>query len=164
MSEKLYRVEQILSYLEEGPQRIQKATAGLAPELLLRPPSVEEWPVRDIVAHLHACGDVWGGHILAILAEDHPERRGINPRTWIEQTGYLEQDFDSLFRSYASQRAKLLAVLRTLPPEGWLRSARIVAYGQGFDHSVQFFGEKMARHERTHVRQIEGTADIVRGQ
>src|SRR5579862_3167603 len=81
----------ILERLSETPRRIAALTAGMSAAQAQRSPSPDEWCVNDVLAHLRACADVWGGHIEAILAEDEPARQGVNPRTWIKRTNYPDQ-------------------------------------------------------------------------
>ena len=118
--------------------------------------------MNDVLAHLRACGDVWGGHIAAILAEDRPRRSGVNPRTYLKTTDYPEQPFDTSFRAYREQREALLEVLRGLSAEQWARTATVKAWGGLLEHSVLFYADALARHESSHVRQIERTAEAVR--
>ena len=105
-------MQQVLIRLAETPTRTAALTTGLLPAELLATPGPDEWSANDVLAHLRACSDVWGGHIAAILSEDMPTRRGVNPRTWIEKTDYLELEFQP---SNASSR-------RFTPnkPKGWV--------------------------------------------
>jgi hypothetical protein len=68
-----------------------------------------------VLAHLRSCADARGDFIWAILAEDRPTLRAINPTTWIKQTDYRELEFAPSFRSFSRQRARLLRLLRSLP-------------------------------------------------
>ena len=154
--------DQVLSILAENPLRIAALTAGLAPAQLRAVPVLGEWSANDVLAHLRSCSDVWGGNIIGILAEEVPTLRGVNPRTWIKKTDYPELEFRPSFSSYAAQRAGLLAALRPLTPEGWSRTAMVTAYGQAFPHTALFYADKMARHEMTHVRQIETIVKAIR--
>jgi hypothetical protein len=97
--------------LAETPTRIAALTAGLAPARLHTTPNHEGWSANDVLAHLRACADVWGNCIVAIIAKDTPTLRAVNPRTWIKKTDYLELEFRPSLRSFATQRADLLAVL-----------------------------------------------------
>jgi len=92
---------------------------------------------------------------MMIIAEDAPTIRAVNPTTWIKQTNYSELEFQSSLRSFAAQRAELLAVLSPLPGEGWLRKATVTGAGKVLERTVLFYAEWLARHERTHVKQIE---------
>jgi hypothetical protein len=108
-----------------------------------------------VLAHLRACADVWGNCIVAMIAEDTPTLRAVNPRTWIKKTDYLELEFRPSLRSFATQRADLLAVLEPLPPEGWSRAARVSGAGKVLERTVLFYAQWLARHERQHVKQVE---------
>jgi hypothetical protein len=97
----------------------------VAPTDLRTAPADGEWSVNDVLAHLRACADVWGGCIATILAEDDPTIRAINPRTWIDRMDYRELEFAPSLRAFTEQRAALLRVLAPLPPEGWSRAATV---------------------------------------
>jgi|tagenome__1003787_1003787.scaffolds.fasta_scaffold19286139_1 hypothetical protein len=147
--------DQVLTLLAETPQRIAVLTAGLAPDQLRSKTNNDEWSANDVLAHLRACADVWGGCIVAIAAEERPVLRAINPRTWIKQTNYLEQEFQPSLRAFATQRAELLSVLEPLPPEGWARAATVTGAGKVLERTVLFYARWLAGHERPHVKQIE---------
>ena len=98
---------------------------------------------------------MWGKYITAMLAEDTPTLRAVNPRTWIEQTNYRELDFRPSLRAFSTQRADLLAMLKPLPAEGWSRSAIVTGAGKPLTLTVLSYTQRLARHERPHVKQIE---------
>jgi uncharacterized damage-inducible protein DinB len=54
-------IEQILTMLAATPLRIVALTAGLAPAQLHTPPAHGQWSANDVLAHLRACADMWGG-------------------------------------------------------------------------------------------------------
>jgi hypothetical protein len=146
--------EQVLSLLAATPQRIAALTAGLPPAQLRTTPNHDEWSANEVLAHLRACADVWGNCIAAMLAEDTPTLRAVNPRTWIKQTDYREMEFRPSLRAFATQRAELLAVLEPLPREGWSRAATVTGAGRVLERTVLFYAQWLARHERPHVKQI----------
>jgi DinB family protein len=146
--------EQVLALLTETPLRIGALTAGLEREQLRTAPGPDEWSINDVVAHLRACSDVWGNHIRAIVAQDKPTLRAVNPRTWIKSTDYPELEFRPSFRSFVKQRADLVALLEPLPPRDWARLATVEGWGQAYEHTVLFYGQKLAGHERTHIKQV----------
>src|SRR5215216_4773222 len=104
----------MLSLLAETPPRLEALTAEVAPAQLQTAPNDNEWSAKDVLAHLRACADVWGGCIAAIIAEERPTLRAVNPRTWIRQTDYRELEFRPSLHAFAAQRAELLAVLAPL--------------------------------------------------
>ncbi len=91
-----------------------------------------------------------------MIAEDTPTLRAVNPTTWIKTTDYLELEFQPSLGSFATQRADLLAVLDPLPHEGWSRAATVTGAGKVIERTVLFYAQWLARHERQHVKQVEG--------
>lgn len=147
--------DEVLALLAETPRRIDAITAGLTPAQLRAVPEAGEWSANDVLAHLRSCADVWGGCIAAMLAEDRPTLRAVDPRTWTRQTDYPDLEFRPSFAAFAAQRAGLLAVLEPLPEEGWSRSATVTGAGRVLERTVKSYAQWLARHERPHVRQIE---------
>lgn len=155
MTKKYLSSEKILLILKETPLRLAELTAGLAAAQLHTAPSDDEWSVNEVLAHLRACSDAWGDrYIGAILTEDQPTIRAINPRTWIKQTNYLAQEFQPALRAFTEQRRKLLAKLEPLPPAEWLRTNTLVGAGRPLQQTLLSHADGLARHERTHLKQI----------
>jgi hypothetical protein len=90
-----------------------------------------------------------------MIAEDTPTLRAVNPLTWIKKTDYPELEFRPSLRSFASQRADLLAVLEPLRHEAWSRAATVTGAGKVLERTVLFYAQWLARHERQHVKQVE---------
>jgi len=155
-------IEQTLILLTEAPPRIAALTAGLTRDRLRADPNNGGWSANDVLAHLRSCADVWGGWITALLAQDHPTLRAVNPRTWIEKTDYLDQDFQPSLQAFAAQRAELLAVLEPLPPESWACSATVTGAGKALERTVHFYAGWLAAHERAHIKQIQTIANAMR--
>lgn len=156
-------VEQVLTLLATTPSRIAALAEGLTPAHLRTTPGDGEWSANEVLAHLRSCADVWGDCIATILAEDRPTIRAVNPTAWIQRTDYPDLEFVTSLHAFATQRAGLLAVLRALPPEDWARSATVTGAGKPLERTVQSYAQRLARHERPHIRQIERTLDVVNG-
>ncbi len=155
-------IEQVLTLLAATPQRIAALTADLEPVQLHTRPGHDEWSANEVLAHLRACADVWGNCIMAMIAEDMPALRAVNPLTWIRRTDYLEMEFRTSLCSFATQRADLLAILEPLSREGWSRTATVTGAGRPLQRTVLFYGQWLAGHERQHVKQIEHIISVVR--
>jgi len=156
-------IEQFLTMLAEAPPRIAASIAGLTPAQLRAAPGPGEWSANDVLAHLRACADVWGDSTRRILAEELPTIRGISPRTWINSMDYLDLEFQPSFAAYTAQRADLLALLRTVSPEGWSRQATVTGAGKPFLKTALAYAEGIALHERPHLKQIDRIAAALRG-
>jgi hypothetical protein len=144
----------VLARLAETPPGLAALTAGLNPALLQASPAPDEWSANDVLAHLRACADVWGGYIMRILAEDRPAFRAVSPRTWIEQTNYPDLDFGPSLRAFATQRAELLTVLEPLPTDAWIKTALVTGAGKPLERTVLSYAERLTIHERPHVKQV----------
>ncbi len=150
--------------LAAGPGRIAAACSGLPAAQLQAAPEAGEWSANEVLAHMRACADMWGRAIAAILASDHPTLRAINPRTWIKRTDYLSQEFFRSLGAFTTQRAELLAVLEPLPAADWQRGAKVTGAGKPLELTVHSYVNRLALHERPHLKQIERIAQGLRGQ
>ena len=162
MTDKPLPTEKILSFLAETPIRITEMTAELGPKQLRAAPEPDGWSLNDVLAHLRCCADLWGDYIARILAEERPAIRAISPRRWIEQTDYPELEFQLSFDAFVAQREDLMATLNALTADEWSRAAVVTSVGRTIDRTVLNFAERLARHERSHYRQIANTAAAVR--
>jgi DinB superfamily len=157
MARQLMTIEQILSILRDTPDRLSGLTGDLTEAKLHAVPEPGEWSVNEIAAHLRSCADVWGEAIETIAATDHPTIRAVSPATWIESTDYRELAFASSWQAFRKQRDRLLALLGQLPDQGWSRSATVLGGGRPLELTVHRYADRLARHERTHWRQVART-------
>lgn len=155
MAKPLLDQAEILERLAAGPERLQAIVTAADPARLTTTPGLGAWSAVEILAHLRSCGDMWGAVIERMLTEDRPTIRAINPRRWIEQTDYRELEFAINVAAFTVQRATLLASLRPLAPADWERAATITGAGPQLALDVWRYADRMARHERPHLRQIE---------
>ena len=146
--------DQALMILRATPGRLAEVTSGAAAADLRAAPAPGEWSAVEVLAHLRACADVWGGYVDLMTTTDVPTFKAVNPTTWIQRTDYRDQDFLSSLQAFAEQRLRLLAVLDPLPAEGWSRTALVTGAGPATERTLLSYLDRMARHERTHVRQV----------
>ena len=157
-------VDTILAILKETPPRLANLTSGAAPAQLHAAPGIGEWSVHEVLAHLRACDDVWGNYyIMAILSQDRPTIQARNPRTWIKDTDYLEQEFKFLLRAFTKQRRKLLAALAPLSPRDWARTNTLIGAGKPLQQTLLSHADRLARHERAHLKQMERSIHALQG-
>ena len=163
MATKRLTNEQVVALLGEGPSNIADAARHASAEQLVTAPAKDEWSANEILAHMRACADVWGGAIETILAQDRPTIRAMNPRRWIESTEYLDRPFRSSLRAFAAQRRDLLTLLTSLSSGQWARRATVTGAGKPLVRSVYDYAEWLATHERPHVKQIRRAVEAVSG-
>jgi hypothetical protein len=157
-------IEQILSMLAAAPAHIAGLVKDAPPALLLVPPEPAAWSARDVLAHMRACSDMWGKCITLILSEDRPTFKAVNPRTWIKQMDYREQEFQPSLRAFTLQRAELLEMLKPLAYEAWSRAATVTGAGKPRERTVTTYVERLANHEKPHLRQIERIVNAIHNE
>ena len=145
-----------LALLRENASRLAALTDGLPAERLHRAPGPDEWSPNDVLAHIRACCDVWGGNIERILAEEHPTFAGTNPRTWMKRTDYPTWQFEAAARAFAAQREGLLETLHRVDPcrLATHRDGHVLRPGQRADASVLRLA---ARQARAHARAADSS-------
>ena len=154
MAEPKWTVEQVLDQLQATPLRLRELTKGVAPEVLRTQPGQDDWSANDVLAHLRACADRWGDCATRIVEEDQPQLRGTEPRVWLTKTDYPDLEFAPSLRAFVRQRKALLAVLDPLNPDDWRRTGTLVGAGRPVDLTAHSYAERLARHERPHIKQI----------
>ncbi len=157
MKEEPLSAEESLALLRENASRLAALTDGLPSERLHTAPQPDEWSPNDVLAHIRACCDVWGGNIARILADEHPTFAGMNPRTWMKKTDYPEWPFEAAFSGFSAQREELLSTLNALTPGDWERTATVTSYGQANERTVRSYTRRSWRStsERTCDRSSE---------
>ncbi len=151
-------IQTYLQLLTEMPQRIAAASDGLEVAQLHKRQDKKSWSVNDILAHLRACADVWGGSIEAMLAEDSPTLPSVHPRDWAKKMDYNKVAFPDSFSAFKKQREQLLERLQGLALEDWSRAAVI----NGRQHTIFSQTRRMALHEAQHWGQIESLLEETR--
>lgn len=155
---------EVLTILGASCERIAASTRGLNSAQLRAAPTSGEWSPVEILAHLRACDDVWGSCITRIVTERHPEITALSPRTAILSTDYPRLAFRTSFAAFCDHRDRLLGVLRRLRPADWSRSATVFGGGPPRQCTALSYAQRLARHERSHLRQIERTAAEIRAR
>ena len=82
----------------------------------------------------------------------------------MKQTDYRQWPFEEALRAFSAQREELLSTLDALTPDGWERTATVTSYGQANERTLRSYASQLAKHERTHVRQIERASTPNRGR
>ena len=72
------------------------------------PYDVGEWTIAQNVHHLADTHLNAYLRFKAILSEDNPTFKAVNPTTWIKQTDYRQQEFQPSLQAFTAQRAELL--------------------------------------------------------
>ena len=150
-------VAELLGALAETPRHLAALTAGLDDDRLQRRPGADDWSANEILAHLRACSDVWGGSITTMIERDQPTLRYVSPRTYIRKTSYTTQPFQASLQAYTAQRAELVRTLTALAPADWSRGATFTGTTRGREQTILSYARRIVDHEQAHREQIEAT-------
>lgn len=161
MAKELLSPAATLTALQEQPLQIAAMTQGLNERQLNTAPEPGEWSCLEILAHLRACGDVWGGYIERMLNEENPTFRYLSPRTWIRSTDYAQQKFAPSLAAFSAQRRSLLAILAQLKPKDWQRGASVRTADRVHERDVHYYASNLATHENIHLSQFAKTIKAV---
>lgn len=161
MADRVLTPAESLLVLAETPRIWRDVAKGVTEQAARRRPAPDEWSLVELLAHLRACADVWGGSIARILEERRPKIEGMDPRRWMRATNYPELELRRSLRAYLDQRRRLLVTLDALPQRSWDRVGVVGAWGQVYERTVRNYADRLARHERAHHRQIRRTAALV---
>ena len=157
MARRLMTIEQVLAILRETPERLSVLAGGLDEPRLRAAPEPGEWSVTEIVAHLRSCADVWGRAIETIATTSHATIRAVSPTTWVRSTDYRDLACAASLQAFRRQREQLLDLLEQLPEQDWSRSATVLGGGRPLEITVHSYAARLARHERTHWKQVAKT-------
>jgi hypothetical protein len=155
---------EIVDILRTSTDRLRLMTGGLSDAQTDETTAESAWSIRYILAHLRAADDVLGDQMMRIVAEDRPSWRRLSPRTYMRRTDYPSWPVPRALAALGEHRQRLLDVLEPLPHEAWQRTALVTDHpGKVIDHTLRYYGDWLAGHEREHLAQIESMAVTVRG-
>jgi hypothetical protein len=111
--------------------RLAQLPAVLAAAARAAPPGAPapgEWTPSEIVRHLIAVElDVWQVRLRQLATEPHPHWVWAEPGPWPGAPG---ANLESLLATHAIERARTLAILDDLGPDGWDRRGTHDTFGE----------------------------------
>jgi hypothetical protein len=144
-------IPEFLSVLERTISRLEQISSRKDEVELTNSIAEGEWTIKQILAHICSCQDVWSYSIYAMLAVDNPQLYPLHPRKMAVAMEYEELSYANLLTHFKMRRDELFRILQKLPHGSWTREATI----NGRQHSVFSQVRRMAIHERDHWEQIE---------
>ena len=86
-------IQETLAMLGEAPRYIETLAKTVTANALGMKPDRDSWSLREILAHLRTCADIWGKDIRQMLNEDKPTIRYVSPRSFMKKTKYASTEF-----------------------------------------------------------------------
>lgn len=143
----------ILRRLAEHVGEIEGFIRGLNEAQLRERPSPDRCSIHELVLHLVERQDVFVERFAQMLEKDRPVIQHYQPEQKLRSGFYLGRSFTFQFRVFRDQRENLLALLRYLDNDQWLREG---------DHStirhynVEKCMESLMRYEEHMLNEIFG--------
>jgi hypothetical protein len=144
--------DSLIDRLAAIPERIHDATRGWVVLDLTAPPMPGKWSAAEILAHIRSSDAIMRPRIYHILVRDNPPLPAFDENRWAEVAVYTEMTFDLSLQAYTLLREELIAMLRRLSPDDWLRTG---THEEAGPLSVREIAQRLAEHEEEHCQQLE---------
>jgi len=142
----------LLAILRSTPAALRTLLLQLDEETWYFQPDAETWSLVQICCHLRDVEkEINIPRIERIIEEVNPFVEGVDSDLWSSTRGYQEQVGLQALDDFVKSRITLLALLATLPPETWQRTARHAIFGPT---NLQEIVKIITDHDRMHVRDV----------
>ncbi len=113
----------LIAAYEQGIDDLRTAVAGLTAEQVLARPIPGKWSTLEVVAHLADTEIYYTDRIERTIALERPMLIGVDERTYPQRLNYQAFDLAEQLDLFTALRRHCTRILRSQPPEGWLRVA-----------------------------------------
>ena len=137
MTENITTKAQFLTVTEESYRNLQHEVAGLTDEQLREPGVIDDWSVKDILAHISGWERMFTGWMDALLRGEQPDRPDAIDEAWLDATNarlYEESRRRSLEEvriEAAEWHAAIIALIERMPEEDLFDPHRFPFTGGG---------------------------------
>ena len=142
----------LIDALERAPAIVVPLVRQANPAIVTRRPAPGEWSIHENAVHLAEVHPLFFRRLDLMLREENPEIISYDPGRDDPDDALLKLDLDDALRRFAGDRARLVARLRTLSPDDWLRTARHDEYNA---YTIFIMFRHLALHDFDHAYRIE---------
>ena len=144
--------EELVAALERAPAIVVPLVRQANPAILKRRPAPGEWSIHENACHLAEVHPLFFRRLDLMLSEANPAIKSYDPGQDDPDDALLKLDLTESLRRFAEDRARLVARLRQLRPEDWVRTAQHEEYNS---YSVFTMFRHLALHDFHHAYRIE---------
>jgi len=148
----MQRRDAIITALENAPALIVPLVREVPESVLKSRPAPGRWSAHEHACHLADVHTLFFSRLEQFERDERPRIAPFDPATQRPDGGLLEVDLDDALSRFAEDRRRLVARLRGLPPELWLRTAGHAEYSH---YSVLIMFRHLALHDSLHAYRIE---------
>jgi uncharacterized damage-inducible protein DinB len=143
--------KELLAKLAEVTEQILAEVRNLDNEDINFNQDVNDWTIKQIMAHLRDAERIWTERVSRILAEDEPFLRAFNPDELAEERDYQQQDWNEVLGGFEQARQNNLTVFQSLNSAQWLKGGIHQERGR---ISIQDIAAELVAHSEEHLEQI----------
>src|ERR1043165_6827286 len=148
----MQRRDAIINALENAPSLIVPLVREVPESVLKRRPAPGRWSSHEHACHPADVHALFFSRLEQFEREERPRIAPFDPATESPDGELLEVDLSDALSRFAEDRRRLVARLRGLPPEVWLRAADHDEYTH---YSVLIMFRHLALHDSLHAYRIE---------
>jgi uncharacterized damage-inducible protein DinB len=142
----------LIAALEAAPAIVLPLVRQAHPATLTRRPAPGEWSIHEHACHLAEVHPLFFQRLELMLAEANPAITSYDPGRDDPDDALLRLDLAGSLRRFEADRARLVARLRQLRAEDWVRTAQHDEYNS---YSVFTMFRHLALHDFHHAYMIE---------
>ena len=135
-----------------APAKLAKLLKRASPAKARKRPAPGKWSIAEIVAHLADTEVAMGWRVRMVLGQPGEPIQPFDQDAWASAMRYEKRDPRKSLEQYRSLREANVALLKSLAPEDWKKSAMHPERGE---QTVRTIVEMTAGHDLNHFSQIE---------
>lgn len=143
---------ELVAALERAPAIVIPLVRQANPAIVRRRPAPGEWSIHENACHLAEVHPLFFRRLDLMLSEAHPAITSYDPGRDDPDGALLKLDLADALGRFEEDRARLVARLRRLRPEDWMRTAHHEEYNS---YSVFTMFRHLALHDFHHAYRIE---------
>jgi len=145
-------IQPAISLLGKTPQLLETLLGDLPAELLQWKPDPARWSISEVLAHLSALEQVYGGRVRRIMAEDSPALAKYDLDGAKARQEYSHGSGAENLANFTSTRRSTLVMLTKLPASAGSRTG---VHSELGTITLAHMLHEWASHDLGHLRQIE---------
>lgn len=145
------RPKEALAQLRSTPETVSALLAGRDEEQLARPAVDGGWSARQVVAHLRDAEGVLRARLQLMIDQDDPVLESLAVFAWATDEANRPPTTAEIFQAYRSSRRESIALLESLPPDGWWRTGQHKEFGRV---TILQQASYFSAHEQTHLASL----------
>ncbi|MDI3340523.1 MAG: DinB family protein [Sphaerobacter sp.] len=143
--------EELLDRLRHFPERVARIVDPQPIEALRRAGANGGWGAVEILAHLRDWDEVTLDRVRRIVHEDTPELENFDTGFWAIERDYHAQDPRQVLAAFRARRARLVALLESLPDSAWQRTGRHPRWGT---ITLEELVQRVDEHDQKQLRAL----------